>query len=260
MTSQTAPDSRRISWSRMKSLLGMQRRELLRDGRSFWFSFLFPFAILGLFLLIFGSIDAYSGGEGAVDQIIAMSLFMAVTSIAFTATASPLATLRRDGVLRLLSTTPVSRAEFLITHIPVRLVLVAFQTLVILLLGWLLDAFSLRVIPAAVGVSLLGMVLFGSLGYLLGGVLPGPDAASNLGTLVQLLAFFLSGLVFPLEAFPAQLESLLTYMPFTFFADLLLSVLTGIPAVHPVWLSVMVVLGTSLVFSFVAARIFRWEE
>src|SRR5699024_9557328 len=120
MTSQTVPDSRRISWSRMKSLLGMQRRELLRDGRSFWFSFLFPFAILGLFLLIFGSIDAYSGGEGAVDQIIAMSLFMAVTSIAFTATASPLAELRRDGVLRMLTTTPVFPAELLLTNYAAR--------------------------------------------------------------------------------------------------------------------------------------------
>src|SRR5699024_2692968 len=107
MTSQTVPDSRRISWSRMKSLLGMQRRELLCVGRSFWLSFLVPYAIVGLFLLIFGSIDAYACGEGAVDKIIAMSLFMAVTSIGFTATASPLATLRRDGVLRLLSTTPV---------------------------------------------------------------------------------------------------------------------------------------------------------
>src|SRR5699024_12403039 len=95
MTSQTVPDSRRISWSRMKSLLGMQRRELLRGGRSVWFSFLFPFAIVGLFLLIFGSIDAYSGGEGAVDQIIAMSLFMAGRSNACSGTACTGATVTR---------------------------------------------------------------------------------------------------------------------------------------------------------------------
>lgn len=256
--SLTAED--RFSGRRVRALLGLQRRELLRDKRNFWFAFLFPFALLGMFLLIFGNVGSYTDGSSAVDQVIAMTLFMSVTSVAFVATASPLATLRRDGVLRLLGTTPASRVEFLLTHMPVRLAVVIFQVLLILVIGVALDAVTPAHILPAMGTSLLGLLMFGALGYLLGGILPGPDAASNLGTFVQLAAFFLSGLVFPLDSFPETMETILTYMPFTFFSDLLMGVLVGGDLLHPWWLSTVVILGTAGVLSVIAARVFRWED
>jgi len=243
----------------MRALLGLQRRELLRDKRNFWFAFIFPFALLAMFLLIFENVGSYTGSGGSTDQVIAMTLFMSVTSIAFLATASPLATLRRDGVLRLLGTTPVSRTEFLLTHMPVRLAVVMLQVLVILLIGVALGAVQIAQILPSLGVSLLGLLMFGALGYLLGGVLPGPDATSNIGTFVQLATFFLSGLVFPLEVFPGSMETILSYMPFTFFADLLLGVLVASDPRHPWWLSVLVILGTAALLSAVASRVFKWE-
>mgnify|MGYP001759102355 FL=1 len=135
MTDTAVHTRQKVSWSRMRALLGLQRRELLRDKRNFWFAFLFPFAILGMFLVIFGAVGSYADGTSATDQVIAMTLFMGVTSVAFLATASPLATVRRDGVLRLLSTTPVTRLEFLLTHMPVRLAVVVVQVLIILAIG-----------------------------------------------------------------------------------------------------------------------------
>lgn len=249
-----------LSWQRVRALLGLQQRELLRDKRSFWFAFLFPFALLGMFLVIFGNVGSYTDGGGATEQVIAMTLFMSVTSIAFLATASPLATLRRDGVLRLLGTTPASRIEFLLTHLPVRLAVVIFQVVAILLIGVALGAVEPAQIMPAVGASLLGLLMFGALGYLLGGILPGPDAASNLGTFVQLATFFLSGLVFPLDSFPGTMETILTYMPFTFFADLLMGGLVGVDPLHPWWLSVLVILTSSVVLSIIAARLFKWED
>lgn len=249
-----------MSWPRMRALLGLQQRELLRDKRNFWFAFLFPFALLGMFLLVFGAVGSYTDGTSATDQVIAMTLFMGVTSVAFVATASPLATVRRDGVLRLLSTTPVARLEFLLTHMPVRLAVVVVQVLIILAIGIALGAIEPSQILPALGVCLLGLSMFGALGYLLGGVMPGPDSASNLGTFVQLAAFFLSGLVFPLDTFPDAVETVLTYMPFTFFADLLSGILMDVDTSHPWWLSAIVLVGTAIVISMIAARVFKWEE
>ena len=260
MTDTAVHTRQKVSWSRMRALLGLQRRELLRDKRNFWFAFLFPFAILGMFLVIFGAVGSYADGTSATDQVIAMTLFMGVTSVAFLATASPLATVRRDGVLRLLSTTPVTRLEFLLTHMPVRLAVVVVQVLIILAIGAALGAVEVSQILPALGVSLLGLSMFGALGYLLGGVMPGPDSASNVGTFVQLAAFFLSGLVFPLEVFPDAVEVFLTYMPFTFFADLLSGVLMHVDTKHAWWLSAIVIVVTAIVISMIAARIFKWEE
>ncbi len=260
MTDAAVRTPEAMSWPRICALLGLQQRELLRDKRNFWFAFLFPFALLGMFLLVFGAVGSYADGTSATDQVIAMTLFMGVTSVAFVATASPLATVRRDGVLRLLGTTPVTRLEFLLTHMPVRLAVVVVQVLIILAIGVALDALEPSRILPALGVCLLGLTMFGALGYLLGGVMPGPDSASNMSTLVQLAAFFLSGLVFPLDSFPKPFEAVLTYLSFTFFADLLTGALMNVDISHPWWLSAIVIVGTAIVISMIAARVFKWEE
>ena len=76
MTDTAVRTRQKVSWSRMRALLVLQRRELLRDKRNFWFAFLFPFAILGMFLVIFGAVGSYADGTSATDQVIAMTCLL----------------------------------------------------------------------------------------------------------------------------------------------------------------------------------------
>ncbi|QWF82047.1 ABC transporter permease [Amycolatopsis sp. CA-230715] len=243
-----------------RALTSLHARELLRDHRYFWFALFFPYGMLGVFLLIGSVLPAGGGGPDFNQIVIPMALFLAVTSAALTLTAGPLAAMRSKGTLRLLGTTPVGRARLLFTHMSVRVVMIICQTGVLLGIATALGAVPAANLLPLFGITVLGMALFGSIGYLIGGRLSSPDAATNLGTLVQLAALFLGGLTFPLHLLPAAVGRTLGYLPTSFYADLMQTQLpTGRP-MHPFWLSVLVIVCTTAVFAVLAVRTFKWDQ
>ncbi|WP_214326805.1 ABC transporter permease [Nonomuraea sediminis] len=247
--------------SATRELIGLHARELLRDRRYFWFALLFPFGMAGIFLGIAQLLP--EGGPDMPDfkqVVVPMALFLAVTGASLTVTAGPLAAMRTKGTLRLLGTTPVGRARLLLTHMPIRLAMVVVQAVLVLALALAIGAVPVSALPALLGITLLGLAMFGSIGYLIGGRMNSPDAATNVGTLVQLGALFLSGLAFPLYLFPHGVADALSLLPSSFFADLMATQLPGGRPFHEVWVSVAVVAGTTAVAALLAVRTFKWDQ
>ena len=246
--------------SATRELTLLHARELVRDKRYFWFALLFPFFMLGMFLGIGSVMPTEEGGPDFTQVVIPMALFLAVTSTALTVTAGPLAAMRSKGTLRLLGTTPIGRTRLVLTHLATRVVMVVVQVTVLLVIALAIGAVEVSALPALFGASLLGLAMFLGLGYLIGGRLSSPDAATNIGTLVQLGTLFLSGLAVPLWLLPETLGTVLSWLPTTFFADLLTSQTSGGEPVHAVWLSVLVVLATASVAIAGAVATFRWDQ
>jgi ABC-2 type transport system permease protein len=249
-----------VNTSATRELIGLQRRELMRDKRYFWFALLFPFGMLGIFMVIGKLVPVESGAPDFTKIVIPMALFLAVTSSALTVTAGPLAGMRAKGTLRLLGTTPLSRGRLIYTHVIVRVGMVTAQAVGLLAVALAVGAVSLRQIPGLLGITLLGMAMFGAVGYLLGGRLSSPDAATNIGTLIQLATLFLSGLTFPFALMPEEVVRVLTLLPSTFFADLMLTQIPDATPYHPAWLSVIVVAGTTAAAMLGAIRLFKWDQ
>ncbi|EHN72310.1 ABC transporter protein [Streptomyces coelicoflavus ZG0656] len=243
-----------------RELAFLHVRELRRDPKYFYFALFFPFGMLGIFLGIGSVMPAEAGAPDFLQLVIPMAIFLAVTSAALTVTAGPLAGLRTKGTLRLLGTTPVGRARVVFTHMFARVIMVTAQAVVLLALAVSLGKVEMSRIPALFGIALLGLAMFGGIGYLIGGRLSSPDAATNVGTLVQLAALFLSGLAFPLDLMPDAVRTTLSLLPTSFFADLMLTQMTEGDPAHPAWLSVLVVASTAVVAVFVAVRTFRWDQ
>jgi ABC-2 type transport system permease protein len=243
-----------------RALTSLHARELLRDHRYFWFALLFPYGMLGLFLLIGSLVPKGNGGPDFSQTVIPMALYLAVTSAALTVTAGPLAGMRSKGTLRLLGTTPIGRARLLYTHMSVRIVMILCQTVVLLAIASALGTVRLANLLPLFGITVLGMALFGSIGYLIGGRLSSPDAATNVGTLIQLAALFLGGLTLPLYLLPSAVGRALSYLPTSFYADLMQAQLPSGRPMHPAWLSVLVVVVTTLVVATLAVRTFKWDQ
>jgi ABC-2 type transport system permease protein len=249
-----------MTYSATRALTSLHARELVRDHRYFWFALFFPYAMLGLFLFIGSVMPRGNGAPDFQQSTIPMALYLAVTSAALTVTAGPLAGMRGKGTLRLLGTTPIGRARLLYTHMSVRVVMVLCQTIVLLAIAWELGAVRAPHLLPLFGITLLGMVLFGSIGYLIGGRLSSPDAAANVGTLIQLTALFLGGLTFPLSLLPPAVGTTLSYLPTSFYADLMQTQLPSGRPIHPSWLSVLVVVLTAAVVAALAVRTFKWDQ
>ncbi|MCB7136946.1 ABC transporter permease [Cellulosimicrobium marinum] len=110
-------------------------RHLVRDPRTGLATvFVFAFYLVVVFVL-----DAtFADGAAQVDLVrlnLGTALGVGLMSIAFLGTAVPLVALRERGTLRLLGTTPVPRGLFLLSMLPVRVVLAAGEGLVVLVIA-----------------------------------------------------------------------------------------------------------------------------
>lgn len=243
-----------------RELTKLHARELIRDKRYFWFALFFPFFMLAMFLGLGTAMPKEPGSPDFTKIVIPMAIFLAVTSTALTVTAGPLAGMRSKGILRLLGTTPVGRTRLVLTHLVTRVAMVTVQIAVLMVIALAIGAVEVADIPALFAISLLGMAMFLGIGYLIGGRLKSPDAATNLGTFIQLATLFLSGLAIPLWLLPDRVGDVLGILPTTFFADLLTTQTAGGDPIHAAWLSVLVVLATSAVAIAVAISTFRWDQ
>ncbi len=241
-------------------LTSLHARELMRDRRYFWFALLFPFFMLGTFLAVGSLLPKDPGTPDFAQTVIPLALFLAVTSSALTVTSGPLAGMRSKGTLRLLGTSPVGRTRLVLTHLVTRLAFVVVQIVALIGIALALGTVEIASVPAVLGACLLGLAMFLGIGYIIGGRLNSPDAATNVGTLIQLSTLFLSGLAFPLWLMPDGVAKVLGALPTSFFADLLVAQTTSGRPLHAAWLSVVVVLTTAIVAIAVAIATFRWDQ
>ncbi|AKK04668.1 ABC-type polysaccharide/polyol phosphate export systems, permease component [Corynebacterium mustelae] len=243
-----------------RELIKLHFRELFRDRKYFWFALLFPYFMFGTFVLINSLIPKDSGEDFISKLIIPMAIYLAVTSIAFSITSGPIASMRSKGLFRLLSTTPLSRTRLIFTHSATRLLMATVQVFVLLLLGVVLKLVDFAYAPRLFALSLLGLFLFLPIGYILGGRLNSPDLATNIGTLIQLLTFFVSGLAFPMALIPESFSRILHFLPSTVFAELLSSSLFDQTPYFSAGFSVFIIIGSGLAFIILAITSFRWEQ
>ncbi|MEK8229245.1 hypothetical protein NKG05_30040 [Oerskovia sp. M15] len=100
------------AWRRVASQTGFETRMILRNGEQLLVTIVLPVMLLvGLARTTF--IDLDTQGYSRIDFVTPGVLALAVMSTAFTSQAIATAFDRRNGVLRLLSTTPLGRGGLL---------------------------------------------------------------------------------------------------------------------------------------------------
>lgn len=240
---------------RYRALAAQTRLELrlvLRNGEQLLLTLVIPIALL----LLFAKAPIADVPKPRIDFLMPGILALAVMSTAFTGQAIGTGFERRYGVLRRLSTTPLSRPALLgaktIAVILVEILQVAILCAVGAVLGW--DPAG---DPALViGVLLLGTACFSALGLLMAGSLRAEAtlAGANLLYLVQLA---IGGVAFPLTDFSNGVRHLLELLPLGAMTDGLRAVLNhgdGVPVHDWVTLAIWTVAGL-----VAASRWFRWE-
>jgi ABC-2 type transport system permease protein len=177
-------------------------------------------------------------------------------STAFTSQAIATSFDRRNGVLRLLATTPLGRGGLLAGKVLGVLAVEVVQVVVLggvaLALGWQPDPAGLGAAALAV---LLGTAAFTSLAMLVAGTLRA-EAVLAIANLVLVVLAVAGGIVVPAEQLPAPLAAVASALPSGALGEALRAalrdgVLAGAPlAVLAAW---AVALGA------LAARLFRWS-
>jgi ABC-2 type transport system permease protein len=241
-----------------RALVAQTRVELLltlRRGESLLVTLAIPLGIL----VFFSQVDAINTDLAEpVDFLVPGVLALAVMSTAMVSLGIATGFERRDGVLKRLGATPLSRAGLLTAKTANVLVLEVLQTIAIvvvgLALGWSPEAGGL---PAAIGLILLGTIAFAGIGLLLAGTL---RAEANLAVAngLFLLLLFLGGMAYPLDKLPDALEAIASVLPAAALSESLRGVLERGASVEVS--DVLVLLAWAVAAPLAAARWFRWEE
>lgn len=167
---------------------------------------------------------------------------------------------RRKNLLKRLVATPMSRAEYLMSFMWSRFVMLAIE--IALLLGaatWLFDVPNRANFALLVLIVVLSTLAFGGLGLLIAARPRTIEGASGLMNLTMMPQWIFSGVFFSASNFPAVIQPVIRALPLTASIDALRATMlrgAGIGTVMPQ----LIVLAVWMVGTFVIAlRIFRWR-
>lgn len=195
-----------------------------------------------------------------VDFLVPGILAMALMQLGLFGTATPLVTLRQEGVLRRLGATPLPRWQLLASQILLRLTIGLVQTVLILALAQLLFKVQIQGnLLVVLGLVMLGAVAFISLGYLVAAISKTVDTANGVTSVVNFPMMFLSGIFFPIAILPVFLAPVVRALPLTYLGDAFRQIMIGSTPEFPMWVDLAVLAGWALVCSLLAIRLFKWE-
>lgn len=240
---------------RILAQAGFDLRSTLRNGEQLLLTLIIPLALL-LALSLFDPFGAGSESSSGVDQATPGIIALAVMSTAFTSLAIATGFDRRSGALKLLGTTPLTRAELIwaraFSVAAIEVLQIVLIVAIALALGW-----SPAGNPAAaVLLVVLGTLAFAAWGAFVAGVLRA-EATLAVANGIFVLLMLGGGVVVPASSLPSVWATVVGYLPSGALAGGLRDVLIAgqsLPLMPCIVLAVWAVVGFVL-----AARTFKWE-
>ncbi|MBO3085915.1 ABC transporter permease [Cellulomonas fengjieae] len=241
--------------TRVLAQTSFEARAILRNGEQLLVTIIVPVLVL-VGLTKATAIDLDTGGASRIDFLTPGVLALAVMTTSFTSQAIASSFDRRNGVLRLLSTTPLGRGGLLAGKVLGVLVVELVQVVVIgltaVLLGWRPDPAG---IPLALAAVVLGTAAFTSLALLVAGTLRA-EAVLALANLLLLVLAVAGGIVIPAEQLPGPMAHVALLLPSGALGEAMRQTLLHGPL--PPW-SVVVLVGWTAALGWGASRLFRWH-
>jgi len=242
----------------LATLTKTEAKLLLRDPAAVFFVIVFP----PLLLLVLGAIPPFrepnpETGVRTIDLYVPILVAMAIAMFALSGLPNQLAGYRERGILRRMSTTPVSPAMMLTANLIVFVVTALGVTAVLLALGKLaFDVELPRQLPGYALVYLLSLVSMLSIGLFIAAVVRTAKAAAAAGQVLFFPILFFAGLWMPRAAMPDTLRQISDYTPLGAGVQALTDTAAG---GTPQLLHIVVMLAWIAVTGIAAARLFSWE-
>jgi ABC-2 type transport system permease protein len=247
-------------------VVALAARQAMHEQRSFWRSAeyaLFTFALPVTLLLLIGSTTA--GGDLPGTHVKAQAIFVpsiiafGVIVAAYVNLGAKLATLRHDGVLKRIRTTPLPAGAYLAGVLGSTAATTLAITATTVALGWLAFGVAPRPtgLPEIAGGLALGVVCFGSLGLALSAVARSAESASPLANATYLPVAIMSGIFDPTFSVPHWLSVAVGLLPVRALAQILQQGYT--PAEHAPLTDLLVLLAWAAAGVTFAVWRFRWH-
>jgi ABC-2 type transport system permease protein len=195
-----------------------------------------------------------------IDFLIPGVISMSIMQMGIFGVAFGFVSLKKRGILRTLSVTPLMASDFIFAQVFTRVSVLMLQMVLMVGVGVLfLDLHFVGDLFLMLLLGLLGAIVFIGIGFSLAGIARSEDQVAPLANLITVPMLLLSGVFFSRSNLPAALEAVTEVFPLTFLADGLRQVAIEGASIAEV-LPQFAGLGVWCAIAVVAAvRLFRWE-
>lgn len=171
--------------------------------------------------------------------------------------------LRQSMVLKRFFATPIKRPYLILGEMLSRLFFQVIGFVIMVALGYIVFHFTLvhglLTFLEMLLLSVFGLIIFMGMGFIVSGVIENESSIAPVANTLTLPQILLCGLFFPVENYPAWLQSFCHFLPLTFFVDGLRKI--AFEGTH-LWQMPIQLTGLTcwaLIISFLTVRVFRWE-
>ncbi len=166
---------------------------------------------------------------------------------------------RSTGIFRKLATTPMTRMEWLLSHILWYIVVCFMSVAAIMIVGILAFNAHMTLTIEAIMLIVVGAALFTGLGMLLSRFAKDEETANAAASAVTFPMMFLSGSFFPLEQMPSYLQEISKVLPLTYLNNGLRDTMVYANSNSALG-NLAVVMVIAVLFMVLGAYISKWKE
>ncbi len=246
----------------MKSILalaGIEVKLFFRDMISMVFIFALPMILYPILGAVFGNVSdtRLFGGVGAMNFYTSAYIGLVLAAMGLIQLPVHLAGYRERGVLRRFRASSLSPAAIFGSQAIVCLVIALIGAAIVIAIGF--TGYDVRPPESPVLVAaafFVGLVCFITVGVLLGGLMPTPQAAQGGGLLLFIVMMLLGGAGPPEELLTDSLRTIGDFTPMKHVVTLIQDPWLGNGWNNTEFIIILVVTAVAAVL---AVRVFRWE-
>jgi len=193
--------------------------------------------------------------EFFVPGIIAMSVMTSSLSGAVNMNAE----LRQKGVIRKLSTTPITRTDWILSNILYQFILAVISTMAILVVSYAVFSVRLQINAWLFVFIVLEVFAFGGIGMILTRVANEAESAAAAANVIMFPMMFLSGSFFPIEMMPGFLQTIARILPLYYVNEGLRASMVSVDNTAALRYAAMIGVFAAVVF-VLGIKTTKWEE
>jgi len=166
---------------------------------------------------------------------------------------------RKDGILRKLLTTPVTRAEWIFSKMLFMLFLSFISTFVIIIVGTLVWGLSVEINIFFFVLVISSSFMFTGLGMIIGRFVKEEETADMAGGAITFPMMFLAGTFFPLEQMPEFLQTIAAGLPLYYVNEGFRNAMVNTDFGKALYFTGIVVIF-ALIFFITGVFVTKWHE
>lgn len=199
-------------------------------------------------------------GSRYIDFLLPGLLAMGIMNSCLWGSGWSLIEFRIKKLLRRLMATPLTKSQFLIAHLTMRVFLNGIEFLFLSLFGFFLFGVEVQGSLLALGIVFLaGNIAFSGAAILVSSRASNTQVANGLINAVTLPMMLMSGVFFSYHNFPSFLEKIASFLPLTILADSLRGIFNEGSGLSVIFLPSLQLVFFGIVCFFVGLKLYKWD-